>query len=49
MLKANQGTFKIKNLNREIKIESLVEKELFLSKLEISCYPEPDQSSIRLN
>ena len=42
VLKTNPWTYKIKDLNREIVIESFYEKELFLNKLKMSSYPEPE-------
>ena len=42
VLKTNPWTYKIKDLNRETVIESFYEKELFLSKLKMSFYPEPE-------
>ena len=42
VLKTNPWTFKIKDLNGEKIIGSFYEKELLLSKLWISYYPEPD-------
>ena len=41
-LKTNPWTYEIKDLNGEKIIGSLSEKELLLSKLWISCYPEPN-------
>ena len=40
--KTNLWTYKIKDLNRETIRRSFYEKELFLSKLEMSYYPGPD-------
>ena len=40
-MKTNYWTYKIKDLNGEKIIESFYEKEFLLSKLQISCYPEP--------
>ena len=55
VLKTNPWTYKIKDLNGENITGSFSEKELLLSKLKISYYPEPDshirddvKSSIRL-
>ena len=49
VLKNNQWRYKIKDLNGEKIIGSFYEKELLLSILEMSYYPEPDsQSSVRL-
>ena len=42
MLKTNPLTNKIKGLNGEAVIGSFYEKELLLSKLYVSYYPEPD-------
>ena len=42
LLKTNPRTYKIENLNGEITIGSFYEKELLLSKLSRSYYPEPD-------
>ena len=42
VLKTNPWTYKIKDLNGEKIIESFHEKELLLSQLKISYYPEPD-------
>ena len=42
VLETNQWTYKIKDLNGEKTIESFYEKELLLSKLLVSYYPEPD-------
>ena len=54
-MKTNPWTYKIKDLNGENITGSFSEKELLLSKLKISYYPEPDshirddvKSSIRL-
>ena len=40
-MKTNPWTYKIKDLNREKIIGSLYERELLLSILQKSCYPEP--------
>ena len=42
VLKINSWAYKIKDLNREKIIENFYEKELLLSKLRMSYYPEPD-------
>ena len=41
-MKINHWTYKLKDLNGENIIGSLYEKELLLSVLLMSCYPEPD-------
>ena len=42
VLKTNPWTYKLKDLNREKMIGSFYEKELLLSILKMSYYPEPD-------